>query len=85
VSHKLALKLSDEAYAELVRISSAEHKTPELIASKILNDLLPDPLLKLAGAVESPAARQKIVGIGKFSSGLPDLGSNKKHMKDFGR
>jgi hypothetical protein len=32
-----------------------------------------------------PPARPRIVGLGKFSSGIPDLGSNKKHLKGFGR
>ena len=50
------LNLSDEAYAELVRFSGEKCQTPELIASKMLNDLLPDPLLKLSGAIKSPTA-----------------------------
>jgi hypothetical protein len=29
--------------------------------------------------------RDRIVGLGKFASGLPDLGSNKDHLRDFGR
>ena len=29
-------------------------------------------------------ARQ-IVGLGKFKSGIPDLGSNKDHLRNFGR
>ena len=29
--------------------------------------------------------KQGIIGLGKFDSGVPDLGSNKKHLKDFGR
>ncbi len=29
--------------------------------------------------------RPKIVGIGRFASGLPDLGSNKKRLQHFGR
>jgi len=35
-------------------------------------------------AASQPKSR-KIVGLGKFSSGVPDLGSNKKHLKGFGR
>ncbi len=35
-------------------------------------------------AASQPKSR-KIVGLGKFSSGIPDLGSNKKHLKGFGR
>jgi Arc/MetJ-type ribon-helix-helix transcriptional regulator len=27
---------------------------------------------------------RKIVGLGQFDSGIPDLGSNKKHMKGYG-
>jgi hypothetical protein len=28
--------------------------------------------------------RSRVVGMGRFSSGLPDLGSNKSHLKGFG-
>lgn len=31
-----------------------------------------------------PAERPHIVGMGKFSSGISDLGSDKKHLKGFG-
>ena len=26
-----------------------------------------------------------VIGLGKFESGVPDLGSNKKHLRNFGR
>jgi hypothetical protein len=26
-----------------------------------------------------------IIGLGKFKSGVPDLGSKKKHLRNFGR
>lgn len=29
--------------------------------------------------------KRGVIGLGKFCSGLPDLGSNKKHMRNFGR
>jgi hypothetical protein len=29
--------------------------------------------------------KRPIIGLGKFRSGVTDLGSNKKHLKDFGR
>jgi len=29
--------------------------------------------------------RRLIIGQGKFASGIPDLASNKQHLKDFGR
>ena len=39
-------------------------------------------------ALEASYLRRKrrgVVGLGKFRSGVPDLGSNKKHLRDFGR
>lgn len=36
-------------------------------------------------AVCHPAKRRKIIGQGKFDSGIPDLGSNKKHLEGFGK
>jgi hypothetical protein len=38
-------------------------------------------------ALESTHLRKKkrtIVGLGKFDSGIPDLGSNKKHLDGYG-
>lgn len=32
-----------------------------------------------------PRRRRKIIGQGQFQSGIPDLSSNKDHMKGFGR
>lgn len=29
--------------------------------------------------------KRGVIGLGKFSSGIPDLGSNKKHLRNFGR
>jgi hypothetical protein len=39
-------------------------------------------------ALEASHLRRKrrgIIGLGKFRSGISDLGSNKKHLQDFGR
>jgi hypothetical protein len=41
--------------------------------------------IRLLAASHPPAGSPRIVGLGKFSSGLPDLGSNKKRLKSFGR
>jgi hypothetical protein len=35
-------------------------------------------------AASQPKSR-KIIGLGRFASGVSDLGSNKKHLKGFGR
>jgi hypothetical protein len=31
------------------------------------------------------SAADRIIGLGKFSSGVPDLATNKKYLEDFGR
>ena len=51
--HRLVLDVSEEAYAELLRRSGEKSETPEWIASRMLDRLLPDPLLRLAGAIKS--------------------------------
>jgi len=33
---------------------------------------------------EFPARPRKIVGVGQFESGVPDLGSNREHLDGFG-
>jgi hypothetical protein len=33
----------------------------------------------------TPRGRRRMSGVGCFASGLPDLGSNKAHLKGFGR
>jgi hypothetical protein len=32
-----------------------------------------------------PSKRKKIIGLGEFESGVPDLGSNKSHLEGFGK
>jgi hypothetical protein len=41
--------------------------------------------VRLVAACYGPGVGSKIAGLGKFSSGQPDLGSNKAHLKGFGR
>jgi hypothetical protein len=41
--------------------------------------------LLLMGRYHSSAPRKRVIGVGKFESGLPDLGSNKRHMQGFGQ
>jgi hypothetical protein len=40
--------------------------------------------LRLLAACHAGEGKQKIVGVGKYSSGIPDLASNKSHLKGFG-
>ena len=48
--------------------------------SKIVREVL-----RLLATFHASAGRRRITGLGRFLSGLPDLGSNKKHLRDFGR
>jgi hypothetical protein len=41
--------------------------------------------LHLMAAAHPAIRNRRIAGLGQFSSGKPDLGSNKKHLKGFGR
>ncbi|MGD0696577.1 MAG: hypothetical protein ABSB82_17290 [Terriglobia bacterium] len=41
--------------------------------------------LRLLDACYGAPARDRVIGVGRFDSGLPDLGSNKKHLEGFGR
>jgi Ribbon-helix-helix protein, copG family len=40
--------------------------------------------IRVLAAIHPPSKRPKIAGIGEFTSGIPDLGSDKKHLKGFG-
>jgi hypothetical protein len=41
--------------------------------------------IRLLDACQTRELPKRITGIGKFSSGIRDLGSNKSHLKGFGR
>jgi hypothetical protein len=41
--------------------------------------------LVMLNACYGKASRARVVGIGRFASGVSDLGSNKKHLAGFGR
>jgi hypothetical protein len=41
--------------------------------------------LRLLAVSYPDGGRPRIAGLAKFSSGVPDLGSNKDHLKNFGR
>lgn len=41
--------------------------------------------IRLLESCYGQRAGQRIVGLGKFSSEIRDLGSNKRHLKGFGR
>jgi len=39
----------------------------------------------LLAACYGVPAEKRVIGVGRFASGLPDLGTNKKHLRGFGR
>jgi hypothetical protein len=40
--------------------------------------------IRLLDKHHAPPARPRLIGIGKYDSGIPDLATNKKHMEGFG-
>ena len=41
--------------------------------------------LRLLAACYSGPSGKRVIGVGRFASGISDLGSNKNHLKGFGR
>jgi hypothetical protein len=41
--------------------------------------------LKMLSACYPLPRKTRIIGLGKFDSGIPDLGSDKRHLEGFGR
>jgi hypothetical protein len=41
--------------------------------------------IKALGGLYLRSRERPIIGLGKFASGLPDLASNKRHLRGFGR
>jgi hypothetical protein len=40
--------------------------------------------IRLLAVSQQAPVRKKIIGLGKFRSGISDLGSNKRHLTGFG-
>ena len=69
-------RLDPEAKRSLTRLVRQLGWTP----SKVVREGL-----RLLSAATPAKGRPRVAGLGKFSSGVADLGSNKKHLKGFGR
>jgi len=41
--------------------------------------------VKLLDACYGRPAARRIAGVGRFESGIPDLGSNRRHLEGFGK
>ena len=68
-------RLNDDAQAALDRLVQRHGWS----ASKAVREGL-----LLLVRQESNGAPRRMIGIGMFDSGIPDLGSNKKHLEGFG-
>ena len=69
-------RLDPEAQRSLERLVRRLGWTP----SKVVREGL-----RLLTAATPANGRPRVAGLGKFSSGVADLGSSKKHLKGFGR
>ncbi len=69
-------RLDGGGQRDLARLTRSLGLTP--------SEVVREALRRMAAAYPSPG-RSRIAGMGKFASGIPDLASNKKHLKGFGR
>jgi predicted transcriptional regulator len=68
-------RLDEDSQAALQRLATANGWT----TSRVIRESI---LFMDENRVTKP--RRKMIGIGKFDSGIGDLATNKKHMEDFG-
>jgi hypothetical protein len=69
-------RLDDESEALLRRLGRATGLSDSELLRRGLSAL---------GAVSGPPGHSRIVGLGAFASGQPDLGSNKGRLVGFGK
>lgn len=69
------------------RLDERETKTLRAIASRL--GWSPSKVvregLRLLAACNLGDGRRQVIGLGKFESGVSDLGSNRRHLKGFGQ
>jgi hypothetical protein len=68
-------RLDEETLAALERLRREGLTTSEVIRKGI----------HLAAKEHPARPRLKVIGLGNYDSGIPDLASNKKHLANFGR
>ena len=69
-------RLDEAGQRDLEQLMSIHGWSPSQVVREALRQL---------AASQPLSARPKIAGMGEFSSGIADLGSNRKHLKGFGR
>ena len=76
MSSTVQARLDPESQRELKRLGRRLGWSP----SRVVREGI-----RLLAACQPMDIRKRIIGVGKFTSGKPDLGSNKTHLADFGR
>jgi hypothetical protein len=69
-------RLDEEGRRNLERLTRDLGLTPSEVVREALRRM---------AASHPRTGRPRIAGLGRFASGLDDLGSNKKHLNGFGR
>jgi hypothetical protein len=69
-------RLDPEAQRSLARLVRRLGWTPSTVVREGL---------RLLAAATPAKGRPRVAGMGRFSSGVADLGSSKKHLQGFGR
>jgi hypothetical protein len=70
-------RLDDESQAALKQLTRRLGWSPSRVVREGLR-----LMVRHYGAAPK---KRKIIGMGEFDSGIPDLGSNKKHLEGYGR
>lgn len=68
-------RLDAKSRRDLVRLVRSLGWSPSRVVREALHRMASSQL---------SSGRPRVAGMGKFSSGVSDLGSNKKHLKGFG-
>lgn len=74
----LTTRLDQESSTELIRLSKILGKTQSEIVRESIH-LMATTCGSVTGGIP------RFIGLGNFASGKPDLASNKKHLKGFGK
>ena len=76
MSRSVQARLDDETLRSLQRLVRRLGLTPSEIVRQGI---------RLVDATHRKAGPGGVIGLGQFASQVPDLGSNKRHLKGFGR
>lgn len=76
MARTIQARLDTDAASALAVLVKRLGLTPSEIVRRAVKNL---------AAEQGAATKRKIVGLGAFDSGVPDLGSNPEHLRGFGR